>query len=45
MGPVEFIKSYFAMVCVALFGAICIKVLFAFVDWLVERIRSKGESE
>lgn len=39
MGPVEFIKSCFAIACVMTFGVIYIKVSFAFVDWLVERIR------
>lgn len=39
MGPVEFIKSCFAIVCVLIFFVIFIKVSFALVDWLVERIR------
>lgn len=39
MGPVEFIKSCFAIACVMLFFVIYIKVSFAFVDWLVERVR------
>lgn len=39
MGPVEFIKSCFIIVCVMLFFVIFIKVSFALVDWLVERIR------
>lgn len=39
MGPVEFIKSCFAIACVMLFFVIFIKVSFALVDWLVERIR------
>lgn len=39
MGPVEFIKSCFAIACVLIFFVIYIKVSFAFVDWLVERIR------
>ena len=37
MGPVEFIKSCFAIACVMLFFVIFIKVSFALVDWLVER--------
>lgn len=39
MGPVEFIKTCFAIECVMLFFVIFIKVSFALVDWLVERIR------
>ncbi|WP_288537296.1 hypothetical protein [uncultured Holdemanella sp.] len=39
MGPVEFIKSCFIIACVILFFAIFVKVSFALVDWLVERIR------
>lgn len=39
MGPGEFIKSCFIIACVMLFFVIYIKVSFAFVDWLVERIR------
>lgn len=39
MGPVEFIKSCFIIACVMLFFAIFVKVSFALVDWLVERIR------
>lgn len=39
MGPVEFIKTCFAIACVMLFFVIFIKVSFALVDWLVERIR------
>lgn len=39
MGPVEFIKTCFAIACVMLFFVIYIKVSFAFVDWLVDRIR------
>lgn len=39
MGPVEFIKSCFAIACVMISFAIYIKVSFALVDWLVERIR------
>ncbi len=39
MGPVEFIKSCFAIACVMLFFVIYIKVSFALIDWLVERIR------
>ena len=39
MGPVEFIKSCFIIACVILFFVIFIKVSFALVDWLVERIR------
>lgn len=38
MGPVEFIKSCFIIACVMLFFVIFIKVSFALVDWLVERI-------
>ena len=36
MGPVEFIKSCLAIACVVISFAICIKVSFTFVDWLVE---------
>ena len=43
MGPTDFLKACFAIACVLMFGVICIKVSFAFIDWLVERIRSKGE--
>lgn len=39
MGPAEFIKSCFIIACVMLFFVIFIKVSFALVDWLVERIR------
>lgn len=39
MGPVEFIKSCFIIACVMIFFAIYIKVSFALVDRLVERIR------
>lgn len=39
MGPVEFIKSCFIIACVILFFAIFVKVSFALVDWLAERIR------
>lgn len=39
MAPGEFIKACFAIACVMTFGVISIKVSFAFVDWLVERIR------
>lgn len=39
MGPVEFIKSCLIIACVMLFFAIFVKVSFALVDWLVERIR------
>ena len=39
MGPVEFIKSCFAIAFVMIFFVIYIKVSFALVDWLVERIR------
>lgn len=39
MGPVEFIKSCFAIACVLIFFVIFIKVSFALVDLLVERIR------
>lgn len=39
MGPVEFIKSCFIIACVMLYFVIFIKVSFALVDWLVERIR------
>lgn len=39
MGPVEFIKTCFAIACVMTFGVIYIKVSFAFVDWIVAKIR------
>lgn len=39
MGPVEFIKSCFAIAFVMISFAIYVKVSFALVDWLVERIR------
>lgn len=39
MPPVEFIKSCFIIACVMLFFVIFIKVSFALIDWLVERIR------
>lgn len=39
MTPLEFIKTCFAIACVMTFGVIFIKVSFALVDWLVERIR------
>lgn len=46
MGPVEFIKSCFIIACVMLFFVIFIKVSFALVDWLVERIgKRKGIQE
>lgn len=39
MEPIEFIKSCLAIACVSISFAICIKVSFALVNWLVERIR------
>lgn len=39
MGPIDFLKTCFAIACVLMFGVICIKVSFAFIDWLVEQIR------
>lgn len=39
MGPVEFIKSCFAIAFVMISFSIFVKVSFALVDWLVERIR------
>lgn len=39
MGPVEFIKSCFAIALVMISFVIFVKVSFALVDWLVERIR------
>lgn len=39
MGPVEFIKSCFAILFVMISFVIYVKVSFALVDWLVERIR------
>ena len=39
MGPVEFIKSCFAIAFVMIYFVIFVKVSFALVDWLVERIR------
>lgn len=39
MGPVEFIKSCFAIAFVTISFVIYIKVSFALIDWLVERIR------
>lgn len=45
MGPVEFIKTCFAIACVMAFGVISIKVSFALVDWLVERIKNEGEKK
>ena len=39
MGPVEFIKSCFIIACVMICFVIYVKVSFALVDWLVERIR------
>lgn len=39
MGPVEFIKSCFAIAFVMISFVIFVKVSFALVDWLVERIR------
>ena len=39
MEPVEFIKSCFAIAFVMISFAIYVKVSFALVDWLVERIR------
>lgn len=39
MGPVEFIKTCFAIAFAMLSFVIFIKVSFALVDWLVERIR------
>lgn len=43
MIPLEFIKTCFAIACVITFGVISIKVLFAFVDWIVEKIRNENE--
>lgn len=39
MGPGEFIKSCFAIAFVMTSFVIFVKVSFALVDWLVERIR------
>lgn len=39
MGPVEFIKSCFVIAFVMISFVIFVKVSFALVDWLVERIR------
>lgn len=39
MGPGEFIKSCFAIAFVMISFVIFVKVSFALVDWLVERIR------
>lgn len=39
MGPVEFIKSCFAIAFVMISFVIYVKVSLALVDWLVERIR------
>ena len=39
MAPGEFIKTCFAIACVMLSFVIFVKVSFALVDWLVERIR------
>lgn len=39
MAPGEFIKACFAIACVMLFFVIYIKVSFAFVDWIVAKIR------
>lgn len=39
MAPGEFIKTCFAIACVLISFVIYIKVSFALVDWLVERIR------
>lgn len=39
MGPVEFIKSCFAIAFVMISFVIFVKVSFALVDWLAERIR------
>lgn len=39
MGPVEFIKSCFAIAFVMVSFVIYVKVSFALVDWLVKRIR------
>ena len=39
MGPVEFIKSCFIIAFVMISFVIFVKVSFALVDWLVERIR------
>lgn len=39
MGPVEFIKSCFVIALVIISFVIFVKVSFALVDWLVERIR------
>lgn len=39
MGPGEFIKSCFVIAFVMISFVIFVKVSFALVDWLVERIR------
>ena len=39
MEPVEFIKSCFTIACIMISFVIYVKVSFALVDWLVERIR------
>lgn len=46
MGPVEFIKSCFAIAFVMISFVIYVKVSFALVDWLAERIgKRKGIEE
>lgn len=39
MGPVEFIKSCFVIAWVIISFAVYVKVSFAFVDWIVAKIR------
>lgn len=43
MTPLEFIKTCFLIACVMAFGVISIEVSFAFVDWIVEKIRNENE--
>lgn len=38
MEPIEFLKVCLCIVYVVISFAIYVKVLFAFIDWLVERI-------
>lgn len=45
MGPVEFIKSCFVIACVMISFAIYIKVSFAFVDWIVEKVKEESKWE
>lgn len=45
MPPLDFIKTCLAIAGVMTFGVISIKVSFAFVDWIVEKVKEESKWE